>query len=234
MQEKTSHAKETDITSVLVISFVVLVAVLIAKVAGDFSAQKTSSSTRASAPRSNTASLQGGQNNPLNDTAGSTPVPTPLTEPWFDTNISTDKFTKLSTGEQSDCEDPNYALDRTSYGDVSWSVKLYCRAKNDIVNFFAWDIEKPSSNPGLIKNMTIKNSDTYCVRQSGNQNAICFAESTNARSTDRYELPSEYKKYKNKEKKYVECPVLRKATKYVGMPKTADFYAVFPGFCYTK
>lgn len=47
MQEKTGHAKETDITAVLVITFTVLVAILIAKVAGDFTNQSISTSTRA-------------------------------------------------------------------------------------------------------------------------------------------------------------------------------------------
>ncbi|MFZ2206640.1 MAG: hypothetical protein WA061_05635 [Microgenomates group bacterium] len=47
MQEKHTKAKETDITLVLVITFVILVAALIAKVAGDFTSTTTSTSSRA-------------------------------------------------------------------------------------------------------------------------------------------------------------------------------------------
>ncbi len=47
MQEKHIKTKETDITAVLVITFVVLVAALIAKVAGDFTTKTTSTSSRA-------------------------------------------------------------------------------------------------------------------------------------------------------------------------------------------
>jgi len=48
MQEKQTKSKETDITAILVITFVVLVAALIAKVAGDFTTKSTSTSSRAS------------------------------------------------------------------------------------------------------------------------------------------------------------------------------------------
>lgn len=47
MQEKHTKAKETDITSALVITFVILVAALIAKVAGDFTSTTTSTQTKA-------------------------------------------------------------------------------------------------------------------------------------------------------------------------------------------
>jgi len=50
MQEHHGPAKETDITNILVIAFVVLVAVMIAKVAGDFTSKSTSTSTKAESP----------------------------------------------------------------------------------------------------------------------------------------------------------------------------------------
>jgi len=48
MQDKHAPGKETDITAALVIVFALLVAVTIAKVAGDFTKQTTSTSSRAS------------------------------------------------------------------------------------------------------------------------------------------------------------------------------------------
>lgn len=54
MQEKHSGSKDTDITSGLVVAFVFLLAVLIAKTAGDFSLTKTSTSTKA-APKASAA-----------------------------------------------------------------------------------------------------------------------------------------------------------------------------------
>jgi len=53
MEEKQTKSKETDITSALVIFFVILVAIMIAKVAGDFSKQTTSTNSRASVTSSN-------------------------------------------------------------------------------------------------------------------------------------------------------------------------------------
>jgi hypothetical protein len=47
MQDKHGSHKETDITAVLVIAFVLIVGVLIAKTAGDFAAKPTSTSTKA-------------------------------------------------------------------------------------------------------------------------------------------------------------------------------------------
>lgn len=50
MQDKHVVTKETDITSFIVATFVVMFAILIAKVAGDFTKVTTSTSSRASAP----------------------------------------------------------------------------------------------------------------------------------------------------------------------------------------
>lgn len=48
MQEKHVKSKETDITGLLVVVFVLMIGILIAKVAGDFTTRSTSTSTRAS------------------------------------------------------------------------------------------------------------------------------------------------------------------------------------------
>jgi len=50
MNDQHHKTKETDITPYIVMTFVVMVAILIAKVAGDFTKTTTSTSSRASAP----------------------------------------------------------------------------------------------------------------------------------------------------------------------------------------
>lgn len=51
MQEKHVQSKDTDITGILVVALVLMVGVLIAKVAGDFSTKSTSTNTKAAPTR---------------------------------------------------------------------------------------------------------------------------------------------------------------------------------------
>lgn len=53
MQDKQVKTKETDITPYIVATFVVMVAILIAKMAGDFTTMQTSSATKAAPPKAN-------------------------------------------------------------------------------------------------------------------------------------------------------------------------------------
>lgn len=109
MQEKHSGSKETDITSGLVIAFVVLTAVLIAKMAGDFTAVKTSTASKAAPATSCNA--------------------TSNTQAWYGSNVECGKE-KVS----GSCPSTHVVTDNTFL-----IGKLRCRSYTSMDSYFSDD-----------------------------------------------------------------------------------------------
>lgn len=121
MSEHHGPAKETDITAVLVIAFVLVVGVLIAKTAGDFTKQTTSTSSRASAPKAKT--LTSGVLAPVNS----------IREPNLDAfcyNSFYYKYVVLDTGKKDKDGNKIYA-DRGVYNNMNGSVFAYIATTSD-------------------------------------------------------------------------------------------------------
>lgn len=128
MQDQHHKAKETDITSFLVIAFVVMTAILIAKVAGDFTNKRTSTYTKA-APKaaSEKQSAWCKANSPLNGDFNRKKSPNydastdfcagPMTicGDLKDTTVArdmTDSYLTMSNKDKNKC---GYGLDKALY-----------------------------------------------------------------------------------------------------------------------
>jgi len=214
MEEKQTKSKETDITAILVITFVVLVAVLIARVAADFSAQKTSSSTRAS------VNIKGYSLKAKPKVVGKVKYQNPdicgqtyaSTELWFNECVPV---------TQDQCKDKCTAgstiVDDTAYG------KLKCPDQNRCLPITG------TSNVKTLFSFTPDNlSSKFCEEVTGVTGAVCYDSNggLNIKGLDISEYDSFYTSERNNmygdytfyekginwfwffgEYYYVECPL---------------------------
>jgi len=192
MKEKHVGSNETDITGVLVVVFVLMIGILIAKVAGDFTTRSTSTSTRASEAGTIIAE--------------STKCDADGTQTWWGQ--------KLICGVEKingKCPATNPVTDRTH-----WFAKLVCHTTSSMDIYFNTTVERTGKSPGK----DVKRGNQYCIDNTGNNsNAKCLVKKfTNSLDWDlnskkwRNSAYSGYIKYVSKPWGIgVSCPVLVKA-----------------------
>lgn len=162
MQEKHSSSKETDITGVLVVVLVLMVGVVIAKVAGDFTTQKTSSSTRAAASQKGKLTTKPKVVGRVRYQSGgpcyNPDDPNGTYKWWFNSCI------KVNQDEcQDKCQAGQTISDETSYGAITCPGKKRCLPLSG-----AWNAKSQFS-------FTTDNlSSTFCESMTGRTGAVCY------------------------------------------------------------
>lgn len=218
MKEKHGTSNETDITGVLVVVFVLMVGILIAKVAGDFTTRTTSTSTRAA------------QNmRPLSSFVTQCPDNQVIT--WWGLTIPC-PIAKVD----GSCPKTNPVDDNTSTS-LNPKKDRQCHTLGSMDSYFNQQLIYATDGIG---SWNIKRGTQYCKDQSGNKNAVClmaWGKSYNIdcdASTGKPKSPYEgYIKYTKGVifKSNVNCPIFFQSTQGFG-PAVGFSDTVEKGTCY--